>query len=198
MHLVWGHTVPDGHGSIAVIGSRDGAGHRARLRLHFPRTAVDWRRLAAVSAAILLAGLGTIAPVSAHGGDAGIEVRPAQASAGDEVTVFGEDLEPSTLMALHLLTARGDELMGEPMTDEAGHFTLRLSLPEDLTERVYELRLTAPSGQTSSTFLTIIRSEASDGSAGASPDAGMGLIIAGILALGGLGLLALALRPRRT
>lgn len=198
MHHVGGDTVSDGYRSVAATGVQQGAGHRARLLLPFIGMRVSWLRLFAMSGAIVVGALGTIAPVRAHGGESGIDVAPAQVSAGGQVTVFGEDLEPSTLMALHLLTAEGDELVGEPMTDEVGHFSLPLSLPGDLAERVYELRLTAPSGESSSTFVTIIRAEAADGGAGASPNTGTGLIIAGALALASIGLLVLALRPRRT
>jgi hypothetical protein len=143
--------------------------------------------------------MGSIAPVLAHGGEAGIDVFPTQASAGGQVTVFGEDLQPNTVMALHLLTADGDELVGEPTTDDVGHFSFPLSLPHDLGERVYELRLTAPSGESSSTFVTIIGSEAAGrGAQSASADAGGGLIIAGAMALAGIGLLVLAARSGRT
>src|ERR687898_1729171 len=81
------------------------------------------------------------AVVNAHGGEAGILVFPAEAPIGATVTVFGEDLAPDTTLELYVLTAVGEVLIGEPMTDEIGHFSFEWTLPADLAPRVYELRL---------------------------------------------------------
>jgi hypothetical protein len=147
--------------------------------------------LLALCATVLVPGV-----TMAHGGEAGIEVFPAQATAGAEVTVFGEDLEGDTAMELHLLTADGEVLVGEPTTDEVGHFSETVTLPTNLTERVYELRLTAPSGYSSSTYVTVIGSETGAAEAAdTSSDLSSGLLTAAVLGLAGIGLLALALRP---
>ena len=120
-----------------------------------------------------------------------------EASAGDQVTVFGEDLEPRAEMTLHLLTADGDELVGEPMTDDQGHFSFALTLPADLAERVYELRLTDSSGATSSTFVTVVGPETAADAADPREDPGGGLLMAGVLGLAGVALLVLALGTGR-
>lgn len=150
-------------------------------------------RLLPLSLALwVLVGLGATAPVGGHGGETEIEAVPAEATGGDQVTVFGEDLEPSAIMALHLLTADGDELVGEPMTDEQGHFSFAFTLPTDLSERVYELRLTDPSGATTSTFIMVVGPETTGDAEDPGPD-NRGLLMAGVLGLAGVSLLALAL-----
>ncbi|MGH2401263.1 MAG: hypothetical protein ACRDE6_01010 [Candidatus Limnocylindria bacterium] len=158
-------------------------------------------RLLRPNLAILLLSMATLVPAvaSAHGGEAGITTFPAEAPAGGPVTAFGEDLEPETPMQLHLLTADGDLLVAEPTTDEAGHFSMTLTLPDTLTERTYELRLTSPSGESISTFVTVAGSgtDAADAPANASSGSTSGLLWAAILGLGGIGLLALALRPTK-
>ena len=158
------------------------------------------RLLRLVLVPLLLSVAAIIPPAAqAHGGEAVISTFPAQAPAGGEVTVFGEDLEADALMQLHLLTADGDLLVAEPMTDEAGHFSAKVTLPETLTERTYELRLTAPTGASTSTFITVVSPGAREakGNASTSSDPRSGLLMAGVLALAGMGLVVLALRPAK-
>ena len=155
-------------------------------------------RLLQLFLVVLLLSASAILPAvaGAHGGEAGISAFPAQAPAGGELTVFGEDLEPDASMQLHLLTAEGDLLVAEPRTDAAGHLTANVTLPETLTERTYELRLTAPTGASTSTFVTVVRSDT--GAAERNPStpsiSSIGVLAAAVLALAGLGLLILALR----
>ena len=151
--------------------------------------------------ATLVLSAPAVVPVvaKAHGGEPAIGTFPAQAPAGGEVTVFGEDLEPDAPMKLHLLTADGDLLVAEPRTDEAGHFSATVTLPDSLTERNYELRLTSPSGESTSTFVAVVGSQAgpAEGSASTPSDATSGLLTAAVLALAGISLLVLATRPTK-
>ena len=150
----------------------------------------------------LLLSAPAIAPAvaKAHGGEAAISTFPAQAPPGGEVTVFGEDLEADAPMQIHLLTADGELLIAEPRTDEAGHFSASVTLPDTLAERIYELRLTAPSGASTSTFVTVVGSDtgATEGDARTHSYSTSGLLMAAVLALAGIGLLALALRPTKS
>ena len=155
------------------------------------------RPILAIAALCALASLPAV--TWAHGGESGIEVFPAHAEAGGEVTVFGEDLEIDAAMKLHLLTSDGEVLVGEPTTDEAGHFSETVILPANLTERLYELRLTAPSGFSSSTYVMVggAATNAAEETASTSSDSRSGLLMAGVMALAGIGLVALALRPTK-
>ena len=155
-------------------------------------------RLRQLILVILLLSAPAIVPAvaQAHGGEPAISAFPAQAAAGGELTVFGEDLEPDASMQLHLLTAEGNLLVAEPRTDAAGHFTAKVTLPDTLTERTYELRLTAPTGASTSTFVTVVRSDtgAADRNPSTPSNSSTGILTAAVLTLAGIGLLILALR----
>jgi hypothetical protein len=108
-------------------------------------------------------------PVRAHGEGASINVTPNPATAGETIQVFGDNFAAGDGISVEIRTAGGDELLFEGQADDAGHLTASVSLPDDLSERVYEVRSTADDGSEASMFLTVQASVVSVGAAGASP-----------------------------
>ena len=123
------------------------------------------------------------APVVAHGGEGpSLEVVPNRVEPGDTVTVLGEELAPLSSVQVDLLTAAGALVVIVARVDEEGHFIESLTVPAELTPRVYELRGTDGAGLAVSTYLTVLPAE--QGSAETAPARMemMSLAIAGVLA----------------
>jgi len=97
----------------------------------------------------------TTGSAAAHGGGPSLEVVPNRLTAGDSTTVYGDDLSPDVSGILHLLTARGELVVGRATMGPDGHFTQAIHVPGDLPPRIYELRLTDDTGLTFSTFVTV-------------------------------------------
>lgn len=123
------------------------------------------------------------ATVVAHGGEGpSLEVVPNRVEPGDTVTVLGEELAPLTSVHVDLLTAAGDQRVIETEVDEEGHFIESLTVPAELTPRVYELRGTDGAGIEVSTFLTVLAPEEPSAETGSpTPMEVMGLALAGVL-----------------
>jgi hypothetical protein len=145
------------------------------------------RLLRAVPLAIAVVIAAIAGPASAHGGAAALEATPSRVTAGGSLTVFGDDLSPSVSGLVHLLTARGDILVGRAEMDADGHLQLPIQVPADLPPRIYELRLTDDLGIVVSTFVTVEESAADDGGL-------LRLVVAAIGAAVALGVLIWALR----
>jgi hypothetical protein len=137
----------------------------------------------AMLVALVVAGF-PAAHVVAHGGEGPtLEVVPNRAEAGDAVTLLGEELAPESAIHVDLLTATGEQRVVETEVDAEGHFTESLTIPVELTPRVYELRGTDGAGIEVSTFLTVLASEQPSAETG-SPTMTMeviGLALAGVL-----------------
>jgi hypothetical protein len=128
-----------------------------------PGALPGFRLLRAVPLAMALVIAAIAGPASAHGGASALEAIPSRVAAGGFLTVFGDDLSPSVSGLVHLLTARGEVLVGRAEMDAEGHLRLPIQVPADLPPRIYELRLTDDLGIVVSTFVTVEESAADDG-----------------------------------
>lgn len=135
------------------------------------------------------------APVVAHGGEGpSLEVVPNRVEPGDTVTVLGEELEPLSALHVDLMTAAGAQVVIETQVDEEGHFIESLTVPAELTPRVYELRWTDGAGVAVSTYLTVLPSEQAGLDAAPGQMEVIGVALAGLVA--GALLLLIVRRPR--
>jgi hypothetical protein len=141
-------------------------------------------RLASATLVAFVVAAVPAAPVVGHGGEGpSLEVVPNRVEPGDTVTVLGEELAPLTSVHVDLLTAAGDQRVIETEVDEEGHFIESLTVPAELTARVYELRGSDGAGIEVSTYLTVIAPEELSAETGsATPMEVMGLAFAGALA----------------
>jgi len=159
-----------------------------------PGAARPARRAAPVLIVALFSGLLSAlfidGPVSAHGGDAGLEILPSRVAAGDPVRLVGDDFEAGDRVRLTLLTADGDVALGEVVTDPDGHFTTEIVLPADLDARPYEVRATDSFGDTVAGYFTVDRTTPSTPGLPVSVVPGLQAIAAaGVAAVAGLWLL---------
>jgi len=149
-----------------------------------------------LASAVLVAFVVTAFPaasVVAHGGAGpSLEVVPNRVEPGDEVTVLGEELAPLAAIHVDLLTAAGEQRVVETEVDEEGHFVESLTVPVELTPRVYELRGTDGAGIEVSAFLTVLASVEPSAETPPVPMEVIGLALAGVLAAA----LILAIFPR--
>jgi hypothetical protein len=145
----------------------------------------------ALSSALMLSA----GPVRAHGEGASINLTPNPATAGETIQLFGDNFTAGEGIRVEIRTASGDELLFEGQADDDGHLTASVSLPDDLSDRVYEVRSIADDGSEASMFLTVQASVPSVGAPGASP--AQLLVIGGGMLLITL-LFALVVRGRRS
>lgn len=157
------------------------------------RDRIGLLRCIALSSALMLSA----GSVRAHGEGASINVTPNPATAGDTIQVFGDNFAAGDGISVEIRTAGGDELLFEGQADDAGHLTASVSLPADLSDRVYEVRSTADDGSEASMFLTVQANVASVGADPASPAQllviGAGLLLIALLS----GLIVRGRRSRR-
>lgn len=142
-------------------------------------------RTAALAIVLSLAPA-TAAVGLAHGEGVSILVIPSTVRAGEEVTVYGEDLDPGEAIRLEFLTAAGPVALGEPVADAEGHLAVPLRLPADLDARSYELRGTLPTGVVLSAGILVTGPPPAVEASGGSPvgllaAAAVGLVLAGLV-----------------
>ncbi|PRA00232.1 hypothetical protein CQ017_04160 [Arthrobacter sp. MYb224] len=98
--------------------------------------------------------------------DATVTVDPAEVAPGEETQVTGDGFAPDSETTVQLTDGEGNPV-GDPITvttDENGHFTTPVAVPEDAAPGEYQIVVTDSEGNTDSTNLVVANPDEGNGS----------------------------------
>jgi hypothetical protein len=157
-----------------------------------------------LSAVLWLVFVAPIVPASGHEGEGpSLDLLESRVSPGQQVRVFGDDLDPDETVTLELFAHGEVHALGPAATDADGHLEAVVIVPPGIMDGYAELRATTVSGSVATTWILVGEPDLSAGLPGTSPPVDQAaswtdpsVVVLGIL-LGGAGaaLLYLLLRP---